>query len=168
MIDISRWLENQSIFSRIIHIFFHFYQSPSWAETSATSPSVVSSSSKLERVFTSLYKDMNGSLGFSISGGRGKEQFIEGDDSVYISKVAEAGPAHRFVLLLRWRFVMKLTQSVTFMTSLCQSMHWKLSISIFWEIFSWLVAILPDRTRRISPSRRKSEKNSISFTSKTA
>ena len=78
------------------------------------------------------------------------------------------GGAQCFVLLLRWRFVMKLTQSVTFMTSLCQSMYWKLSISIFWEIFSWLVAILPDRTRRISPSRRKSEKNSISFTSKTA
>ena len=38
---------------------------------------------------------MNGSLGFSISGGKGKEQFIEGDDSIYISKVAEAGPAHR-------------------------------------------------------------------------
>ena len=49
-------------------------------------------------------------------------------------------------------------KTVTFMTSLCQSMHWKLSISIFWEIFSWLVAILPDRTRRISPSRRKREK----------
>ena len=38
---------------------------------------------------------MNGSLGFSISGGKGKEQFIEGDDSVYISKVSKAGPAHR-------------------------------------------------------------------------
>ena len=70
-------------------------QSPSWAETSATSPTVVSSASKVERVFTSLMRDINGSLGFSISGGKGKEQFIEGDDSIYISKVAEAGPAHR-------------------------------------------------------------------------
>ena len=70
-------------------------QSPSWAETSTTSPSVVLSSSKIERVFTSLMRDINGSLGFSISGGKGKEQFVEGDDSIYISKVAEAGPAHR-------------------------------------------------------------------------
>ena len=55
----------------------------------------MSSTSKIERVYTSLIRDINGSLGFSISGGKGKEQFIEGDDSVYISKVAEAGPAHR-------------------------------------------------------------------------
>ena len=38
---------------------------------------------------------MNGSLGFSISGGIGADPFIEGDDSVYISKVVESGPAHR-------------------------------------------------------------------------
>ena len=55
----------------------------------------MSSTSKIERVYTSLIRDINGSLGFSISGGKGKEQFVEGDDSIYISNVAEAGPAHR-------------------------------------------------------------------------
>ena len=56
---------------------------------------MVSTSSKLERVFTTLLRDVNGSLGFSISGGIGADPFIEGDDSVYISKVVESGPAHR-------------------------------------------------------------------------
>lgn len=53
-------------------------------------------SSKVERIYTTLLRDAStGSFGFSISGGKGSEQFVEGDDSVYISKVAEAGPAHR-------------------------------------------------------------------------
>ena len=56
---------------------------------------MVSSTSKIERVFTTLLRDINGSLGFSISGGIGADSYIPGDSSVYISKVAESGPAHR-------------------------------------------------------------------------
>lgn len=64
-----------------------------FSEQASTS---VVSSVRLERVYTTLIRDHStGSFGFSISGGKGADQFIEGDDSVYISKVAEAGPAHR-------------------------------------------------------------------------
>ena len=60
-----------------VNDFFKILQSPSWAETSATSPTVVTgSASKVERVFTNVMRDINGSLGFSISGGKGKEQYI--------------------------------------------------------------------------------------------
>ena len=52
-------------------------------------------SSKIERVYTSLMRDYNGSFGFSISGGKGADPYIEGDEAVYISKVVEHGPAHR-------------------------------------------------------------------------
>ncbi len=52
-------------------------------------------SSKIERLFTTLLRDSNASLGFSISGGKGADQFVEGDDSVYISKIVEGGPANR-------------------------------------------------------------------------
>ena len=34
-------------------------------------------------------------LGFSIAGGKGAEAYIEGSESVYISKIAEGGPASR-------------------------------------------------------------------------
>ena len=51
--------------------------------------------SKIERVYTSLMRDYNGSFGFSISGGKGADPYIEGDEAVYISKVVEHGPAHR-------------------------------------------------------------------------
>ena len=51
--------------------------------------------SKIERVYTSLMRNSNGSFGFSISGGKGADPYIEGDESVYISKVVEHGPAHR-------------------------------------------------------------------------
>ena len=40
-------------------------------------------------------RDYNGSFGFSISGGKGADPYIEGDEAVYISKVVEHGPAHR-------------------------------------------------------------------------
>ena len=54
------------------------------------------SANKIERIFTTLLREaQSGSLGFSISGGKGAEQYYEGDSSVYISKVAEGGPAHR-------------------------------------------------------------------------
>ena len=48
---------------------------------------------KLERVFTTLIRDPTSGLGFSISGGKGADPWIEGSDAVYISKVAEGGPA---------------------------------------------------------------------------
>lgn len=70
--------------------------SPFSEQASSTAASSVVSSVRLERVYTTLIRDAStGSFGFSISGGKGADQFIEGDDSVYISKVAEAGPAHR-------------------------------------------------------------------------
>ena len=34
-------------------------------------------------------------LGFSIAGGKGAEPYIEGSESVFISKIAEGGPASR-------------------------------------------------------------------------
>jgi C-terminal processing protease CtpA/Prc len=34
-------------------------------------------------------------LGFSIAGGKGAEAYIEGSESVFISKIAEGGPASR-------------------------------------------------------------------------
>jgi hypothetical protein len=34
-------------------------------------------------------------LGFSIAGGKGAESYVEGSESVFISKVAEGGPAAR-------------------------------------------------------------------------
>ena len=73
-------------------------QSPSLHEASnnlAQSPSGLSQSSKIERVYTSLMRDYNNSFGFSISGGKGADSYIEGDEAVYISKVVEHGPAHR-------------------------------------------------------------------------
>ena len=48
---------------------------------------------RLERVFTTLIRDPTSGLGFSISGGKGADPWIEGSDAVYISKVAEGGPA---------------------------------------------------------------------------
>jgi protein scribble len=49
----------------------------------------------MERIFTTLLRDTNASLGFSISGGKGADPFIEGDESVYLSKITEGGPASR-------------------------------------------------------------------------
>ena len=48
---------------------------------------------RLERIFTTLIRDPTTGLGFSISGGKGADPFIEGSDAVYISKVSENGPA---------------------------------------------------------------------------
>ena len=72
-------------------LFFFLQLSPSWT----TGDPGTNNSNKLERVFTTLLRDAHSSLGFSISGGKGADPFIEGDSSVYISKVAESGPAHR-------------------------------------------------------------------------
>ena len=55
---------------------------------------------KVERVFTTLIRDQHQGLGFSISGGKGVEQFVEGSTAVYISKVAENGPAAKDAKLL--------------------------------------------------------------------
>ena len=55
---------------------------------------------KMERVFTTLIRDQHQGLGFSISGGKGAEPFIEGSDAVFISKVAEDGPAAKDAKLM--------------------------------------------------------------------
>ena len=55
---------------------------------------------RIERVFTTLIRDQNQGLGFSISGGKGAEPFIEGSDAVFISKVAEDGPAAKDAKLM--------------------------------------------------------------------
>lgn len=41
-----------------------------------------------------LLRESSG-LGFSIAGGKGVESYVEGSESVFISKVAEGGPAAR-------------------------------------------------------------------------
>ena len=55
---------------------------------------------RTERVFTTLIRDQHQGLGFSISGGKGAESFIEGSEAVYISKVAEDGPAAKDAKLI--------------------------------------------------------------------
>ena len=48
---------------------------------------------KAEKLYTTLLRDERG-LGFSIAGGKGaEEQYVKGSDSVYISRIAEDGPA---------------------------------------------------------------------------
>jgi protein scribble len=73
--------------------------SPSWTEVAkspAGSSGMSAMSTKLERIYATIIREhSSGSFGFSISGGKGADQFVENDDSVYISKIAEAGPAHR-------------------------------------------------------------------------
>ena len=46
----------------------------------------------VERIYTSLLREGK-SLGFSITGGKGAEQFVEDSEAVFISKIAEEGPA---------------------------------------------------------------------------
>ena len=48
-----------------------------------------------ETIFTTLLRDQGKGLGFSIAGGKGADPFVEDSDSVFISKIAEAGPAAR-------------------------------------------------------------------------
>ena len=55
---------------------------------------------RIERIFTTLIRDQKQGLGFSISGGKGAEPFIQGSEAVYISKVAENGPAAKDAKLL--------------------------------------------------------------------
>ena len=79
-----------NLFAHNFSSFSFLQQSPSWTDSSLLS------ANKIERIFTTLLREaQSGSLGFSISGGKGAEQYYEGDSSVYISKVAEGGPAHR-------------------------------------------------------------------------
>lgn len=44
---------------------------------------------------TTLLRDQGKSLGFSIAGGKGADPYEEGSEAVFISKLAEAGPAAR-------------------------------------------------------------------------
>ena len=55
-------------------------------------PSVVAET-RVERIYTSLLRDQGKSLGFSITGGKGAERFVEDSESIFISRVAEVGPA---------------------------------------------------------------------------
>ncbi len=48
---------------------------------------------EIELVTTTLLRDKDRGLGFSISGGKGSDRFVEDSDSVFISKVADGGPA---------------------------------------------------------------------------
>ena len=54
-------------------------------------PSIVAET-RMERIYTSLLREGK-SLGFSITGGKGAEQFVEDSEAVFISKVADDGPA---------------------------------------------------------------------------
>ncbi len=49
----------------------------------------------VERISLMLLRDPQRGLGFSIAGGKGTEPYIEGSHAVYVSKVAEDGPAAR-------------------------------------------------------------------------
>ena len=63
-------------------------------QLSASSPRLNgSSSSRVERIYTTLLRDQGKSLGFSIAGGRGADRYVEDSDAVFISKVADEGPA---------------------------------------------------------------------------
>ena len=48
-----------------------------------------------ERLYVTLLRDQAKGLGFSIAGGKGADPYIESSDSVFISKVADEGPAAR-------------------------------------------------------------------------
>ncbi|CAL4058825.1 unnamed protein product, partial [Meganyctiphanes norvegica] len=47
-----------------------------------------------ETLYTTLCRDHNG-LGFSIAGGRGAQQFKEGTDAIYVSRITEGGAAYK-------------------------------------------------------------------------
>jgi len=47
----------------------------------------------VERVGTTLLRDSQRGLGFSIAGGKGSDRYEDDSESVYISKIAEEGPA---------------------------------------------------------------------------
>eukprot|EP00092_Neocalanus_flemingeri_P034773 GFUD01037843.1.p1 GENE.GFUD01037843.1~~GFUD01037843.1.p1 ORF type:complete len:1576 (+),score=260.87 GFUD01037843.1:158-4885(+) len=49
---------------------------------------------KIEKIYTTLLRDNSG-LGFSIAGGLGAAPFKEGSESLYVSKITDAGTAHR-------------------------------------------------------------------------
>ena len=49
----------------------------------------------MEQVSLTLLRDSAKGLGFSIAGGKGTDRYMEDDDAVFISKVAEEGPAAR-------------------------------------------------------------------------
>ena len=72
-------------------------QSPSYSHDNSVAFDAVT---RTERVFTTLIRDQHQGLGFSISGGKGAEPFIEGSDAVFISKVSEDGPAAKDAKLL--------------------------------------------------------------------
>ena len=64
-----------------------FQHSPVYSEQNLTTE-------KTEKILATLVRDPMG-LGFSIAGGKGAEPYIEGSESVFISKIAEGGPASR-------------------------------------------------------------------------
>eukprot|EP00092_Neocalanus_flemingeri_P002644 GFUD01002832.1.p1 GENE.GFUD01002832.1~~GFUD01002832.1.p1 ORF type:complete len:1969 (+),score=355.00 GFUD01002832.1:159-6065(+) len=49
---------------------------------------------KIEKIYTTLLRDNSG-LGFSIAGGLDAAPFKEGSESLYVSKITDAGTAHR-------------------------------------------------------------------------
>ena len=55
-------------------------------------PSSIVAETRVERIYTSLLREGK-SLGFSITGGKGAEQFVEDSEAVFVSKVADEGPA---------------------------------------------------------------------------
>ncbi|QQP55568.1 Uncharacterized protein FKW44_008800 [Caligus rogercresseyi] len=66
----------------------HLFEAPS---SHLSSPSDASRR-VIDKVSTTLRRDHRG-LGLSIAGGRGADPYIEGSESVFISKIAENGPA---------------------------------------------------------------------------
>ena len=82
---------------RLTKIFFFKIQSPSHGHEGSANFDALT---RIERVFTTLIRDQHQGLGFSISGGKGAEPFIEGSDAVFISKVSEDGPAAKDAKLM--------------------------------------------------------------------
>ena len=68
-------------------LLLFFQHSPVYSEQNLTTE-------KTEKILATLVRDPMG-LGFSIAGGKGAEPYIEGSESVFISKIAEGGPASR-------------------------------------------------------------------------
>ena len=87
----------ESIFREDLSIYNCLQKSPASNSSGYTSamqhrdrpPSIVAET-RMERIYTSLLREGK-SLGFSITGGKGAEQFVEDSEAVFISKVADNG-----------------------------------------------------------------------------
>lgn len=72
----------------------YFFQTPGY-DTESNGYHHGAEGGRPEQIFTTLLRDQGKGLGFSIAGGKGADPYIEDSESVFISKIAESGPAAR-------------------------------------------------------------------------